>query len=40
MGKYFFGDKDVTGLEPEELGIGLVFKTMHYIHTHDSRKKT
>ena len=25
-GKIFFGDKDVTGLEPEELGIGLVFQ--------------
>ena len=25
-GKIYFGDRDVTGLEPEELGIGLVFK--------------
>ena len=25
-GKIFFGDKDVTGLEPEQLGIGLVFQ--------------
>ena len=25
-GKIFFGDRDVTGLEPEELGIGLVFQ--------------
>lgn len=25
-GKIYFGDRDVTGLEPEELGIGLVFQ--------------
>ena len=25
-GKIFFGDRDVTGLEPEQLGIGLVFQ--------------
>ena len=25
-GKIMFGDRDVTGLEPEELGIGLVFQ--------------
>ena len=25
-GKIIFGDRDVTGLEPEELGIGLVFQ--------------
>lgn len=25
-GNIFFGDRDVTGLEPEELGIGLVFQ--------------
>lgn len=25
-GKIFFGDRDVTGLEPEKLGIGLVFQ--------------
>ena len=25
-GKIFFGDKDVTGLEPEQLGIVLVFQ--------------
>ncbi len=25
-GKIFFGEKDVTGLEPEKLGIGLVFQ--------------
>lgn len=25
-GKIYFGDKDVTGLEPEKLGIGLVFQ--------------
>ena len=25
-GKIIFGNRDVTGLEPEELGIGLVFQ--------------
>ena len=25
-GKIFFGDRDVTGLDPEKLGIGLVFQ--------------
>ena len=25
-GKIYFGDRDVTGLEPEKLGIGLVFQ--------------